>query len=175
MLPFPYFCATRYPPYEKPHSAGRHCMTAAEQRIDMNKTRPSLALFLIFALANISPAGQVVANSHFDGNSWWAHVKFLADDSLEGRDTGSEGLRKAEAYAVDQFKKAGLEPAGSDGFYQPVRFKQYQVDEANSSQWRCDAPLLRGRRLRRNPHDPHLHHPYRPVGFCRLWPSNSRE
>src|SRR5216683_1998067 len=71
--------------------------------------------------------------SHFDGNSWWAHVKFLADDSLEGRDTGSEGLRKAQAYAVEQLQKAGLEPAGGDGFYQPVRFNQYEVDEAKSS------------------------------------------
>src|SRR5216683_2950292 len=71
--------------------------------------------------------------SHFDGNSWWAHVKFLADDSLEGRDTGSEGLRKAEAYAVEQLQKAGLEPAGANGFYQPVRFNQYEVDEVKSS------------------------------------------
>src|SRR5439155_72340 len=71
--------------------------------------------------------------SHFDGNSWWAHVKFLADDSLEGRDTGSEGLRKAQTYAVEQLQKAGLEPAGSNGFYQPVRFNQFEVDEAKSS------------------------------------------
>src|SRR5216683_8133042 len=71
--------------------------------------------------------------AHFDGNSWWSHVKFLADDSLEGRDTGSEGLRKAQAYAVEQLQKAGLEPAGSNGFYQPVRFTQFQVDEAKSS------------------------------------------
>lgn len=71
--------------------------------------------------------------SHFDGNSWWSHVKFLADDSLEGRDTGSEGLRKAQAYAVEQFEKAGLEPAGTKGFYQSVRFVQYQVDETKSS------------------------------------------
>ncbi len=76
---------------------------------------------------------QQAGVSHFDGNSWWAHVKYLADDSLEGRDTGSEGLRKAQAYAVEQFKKAGLEPAGSDGFYQRVSFMQYELDEAKSS------------------------------------------
>ena len=87
---------------------------------------------LCLACAAISPA-QNGSASHFDGNSWWAHVKFLADDSLEGRDTGSEGLRKAQAYAVEQFQKAGLEPAGSNGFYQPVHFNQYEVDEAKSS------------------------------------------
>ncbi len=87
-----------------------------------------ISLFLALSThAQQSPA------SHFDGQAWWNHVKFLADDSLEGRDTGSEGLRKAETYAVEQFQKAGLEPAGSDGFFQPVRLLQFQIDEAKSS------------------------------------------
>jgi len=88
---------------------------------------------LFLACAGISAGQQNGSASHFDGNSWWAHVKFLADDSLEGRDTGSEGLRKAQAYAVEQLQKAGLEPAGSNGFYQPVHLNQYEVDEAKSS------------------------------------------
>src|SRR5438132_686250 len=95
--------------------------------------RNMLSAILILACAISSPAQQNSAASHFDGNSWWSHVKFLADDSLEGRDTGSEGLRRAEAYAVEQLQKAGLEPAGVNGFYQPVRFNQYEVDEAKSS------------------------------------------
>jgi Zn-dependent M28 family amino/carboxypeptidase len=90
----------------------------------------SLFAFLFFLTSLSAPR---TASSHFDGNSWWAHVKFLADDSLEGRDTGSEGLEKAQAYAVEQFEKAGLEPAGTKGFYQSVRFTQYRVDEAKSS------------------------------------------
>jgi len=36
----------------------------------------------------------------------------IADDKMEGRDTGSRGERAAEEYAVEQLKKAGLEPAG---------------------------------------------------------------
>ena len=95
--------------------------------------RNALTVILFLAFPGISPAQQTSRASHFDGNSWWAHVKFLADDSLEGRDTGSEGLRKAQAYAIEQLQKAGLEPAGSNGFYQPVHFNQYQVDEAKSS------------------------------------------
>ena len=87
---------------------------------------------LLLALAATAFAQQS-ATSYFDGNSWWAHVKFLADDSLEGRDTGSEGLKKAQAYAVDLFKKAGLEPAGTDGFYQRITFKQSELDEEKSS------------------------------------------
>ena len=99
----------------------------------VNLMRNALSLFLFLAFAAISPAQQTGPASHFDGNSWWAHVKFLADDSLEGRDTGSEGLRKAQAYAVEQLQKAGLQPAGSNGFYQPVHFNQCEVDEAKSS------------------------------------------
>src|SRR5271165_4412547 len=91
----------------------------------------SFLSFLLFA--NIAAAQQPAATSHFDGQSWWSHVKFFADDSLEGRDTGSEGLRKAESYAVEQLKNSGLEPAGANGYYQPVRLNQYQVDEAKSS------------------------------------------
>jgi Zn-dependent M28 family amino/carboxypeptidase len=95
--------------------------------------RSTLTAILFLASAVISPAQQTGPATHFDGNSWWARVKFLADDSLEGRDTGSEGLRKAQAYAVEQLQKAGLEPAGSNGFYQPVHFNQYEVDETKSS------------------------------------------
>ena len=100
-------------------------------------------LAVLFVLALAAPAQQTSVPdghapaaspvSHLDGNSWWAHVKFLADDSLEGRNTGSEGLKKAQAYAVEQFQKAGLEPAGVNGFYQPVHFTQFQVDESKSS------------------------------------------
>ncbi len=87
-------------------------------------------LALAFSLAAQQPAQPA---RHFDGQSWWAHVTFLADDNLEGRETGSEGLRKAESYIVDQFTKAGLQPAGSNGFYQPVKFISRQIVEKDSS------------------------------------------
>jgi len=87
---------------------------------------------VIFSLCMTAVVSAPQPASHFDGESWWSHVKFLADDSLEGRDTGSEGLRKAEVYAVEQFQKAGLEAAGTDGFYQTIRFRQYRVDETKS-------------------------------------------
>ena len=75
------------------------------------------ALFLAGLLAVLPAHAQQAAPDHFDGKTWWDHVKVLADDNLEGRETGSAGLRKAEAYVVDQLKKSGLQPAGSDGFY----------------------------------------------------------
>ncbi len=66
------------------------------------------------------------------GKRWWAHVQFLADDKLEGRDTGSEGFNKAAAYVAAEFERAGPRPAGSSGFFQPVEFVARKIDEANS-------------------------------------------
>src|SRR5262245_36817683 len=67
------------------------------------------------------------------GKSWWAHVQFLADDKLQGRDTASAGFKKAADYVADQFAKAGLKPAGVKGYRQPVEFVGAQLDEENSS------------------------------------------
>jgi Zn-dependent M28 family amino/carboxypeptidase len=74
----------------------------------------------------------------FDGKSWWEHIKVLAADNMEGRDTGSPGLKKAEAYVVGQLKSAGLQPAGVKGYYQPVKFVSRQLVEQESN-----AALLR--------------------------------
>src|SRR6266700_2202356 len=94
--------------------------------------RKILALFglsILTALTAFSQQGP----AHFDGKSWWNHVKVLSDDNMEGRETGSSGLRKAQAYVVEQLKSAGLEPAGANGYYQPVRFESREVVEAESS------------------------------------------
>jgi Zn-dependent M28 family amino/carboxypeptidase len=97
---------------------------------------------LIAALALATTGGARQTHSdQFDGSSWWNYVKVLADDNMEGRQTGSEGLRRAEAYAVEQLQKSGLEPAGENGFYQTVKFDQRQVDEKSSS-----ASLVRDRK-----------------------------
>jgi Zn-dependent M28 family amino/carboxypeptidase len=69
----------------------------------------------------------------FDGNSWWEHVRVLADDNMEGRDTGSEGLRRAQAYVVEQLQKDGLRPAGVKGYYQPVKFVTRRIVEQDCS------------------------------------------
>jgi len=76
---------------------------------------------------------QQTLPSHFDGKTWWGFVSVLADDKMEGRETGSAGLRRAEAYIADQLKRDGLEPAGNKGFYQPVQFESRQIVENGSS------------------------------------------
>lgn len=52
-----------------------------------------------------------------------AHMRFLADDLLEGRGTGTRGYDLAAHYVANQFRAIGLEPAGERGtFFQTVPF-----------------------------------------------------
>jgi Peptidase family M28 len=72
-------------------------------------------------LAIFAVAGLLLATEPNNATRrWWAHVTALSNDSLQGRDTGSEGYRKAAAYVVAQFERSGLKPAGEHGFYQTV-------------------------------------------------------
>jgi Peptidase family M28 len=64
---------------------------------------------------------------------WWLHVLALANDGMEGRDTGSEGYRKAERYVIAEFQKAGLTPAGEKGYTQPVPLHEVRFQAAESS------------------------------------------
>lgn len=98
----------------------------------MLKGSPAL-LLLSIAFAAYSSSTPSATNPNFDGKSWWEYVKVLAADNMEGRETGSEGLRRASAYIVEQLKKDGLQPAGVNGFYQPVKLISRQIDESASS------------------------------------------
>jgi hypothetical protein len=52
------------------------------------------------------------------------HLAFLAADVLEGRGVGTAGLDSSAAYIAGQFARIGLEPAGTEGFFQ-----SFVVDE----------------------------------------------
>src|ERR1700722_16028449 len=57
-----------------------------------------------------------------------AHVRFLADDLLEGRGTGARGGDIAARYIATQFALDGLKPAGDDGGYlQKIQFTGVQT------------------------------------------------
>ena len=85
------------------------------------------AYLLLVAAITLSAADFAV-----EGRLWWAHVQFLADDKLKGRDTGSEGLRQAVTYVESQFDKNGLKPAGTSGYLQPVKFERRRVTPEES-------------------------------------------
>ena len=95
----------------------------------MTRLRGAAAISLLAAPLAIAQAPKP-ANE--EEARWWQHVEALADDTLEGRRAGSEGYRKAAAYVVAQFEKAGLKPAGSKGFLQSVAFSQRRIVEEQS-------------------------------------------
>lgn len=75
------------------------------------------AIFLVAA------ASLFAADYAAEGNRWWAHVAFLADDKLEGREVGKEGYRKAVEYVSGEFERIGLKPGGTAAYQQPIPFE----------------------------------------------------
>lgn len=70
----------------------------------------------------ITPAVQSALN-RISAGSLRANLSFLASDALEGRDTPSPGLTIAAEFIASQFRKAGLEPAGDDGYFQTAHLR----------------------------------------------------
>jgi Zn-dependent M28 family amino/carboxypeptidase len=92
----------------------------------MRRFRP----IVLAILAALSTQAQQLQTSH---SAWWTHVEALANDGMEGRNTGSAGHKRAAEYVATEFKKAGLEAAGIDGYIQPVAFKTRRIVENQSS------------------------------------------
>lgn len=73
---------------------------------------------------------------HTDSGQTWAntitaedlsdHLYVLAADSMEGRETGKEGQRKAAAYIAAHFEASGLEPV-QGSYFQDVPLKVSQL------------------------------------------------
>jgi hypothetical protein len=99
------------------------------------------ALMVCGACVNVTVAAaraQTDATANADdearGKAWWAHIQVLADDSMRGRQTGSQDYMRAAAYVVKQFKAFGLAPAGVGGsYFQPVHFVEQWVNAGKSS------------------------------------------
>ena len=51
------------------------------------------------------------------------HLQILASDSLEGRETGKQGQKKAAEYIANCFKKVGIPPYKCKTYYQKFRVK----------------------------------------------------
>jgi Zn-dependent M28 family amino/carboxypeptidase len=84
-------------------------------------------------VASIACSAQPPTPAADPAARWFAHVEALANDGMRGRETGSPEHRKAAEYVADHFRKAGLEPAGSDGYLQPVAFRSRRIVEEASS------------------------------------------
>ena len=59
-------------------------------------------------------------------------MTFLADDRLEGRETGTRGYDLAAQYVSDSFRRSGLPPVAAS-YLQSMRIRRARVDETRSS------------------------------------------
>lgn len=64
-------------------------------------------------------------------NSLRGHLSFIASDLLEGRASPSRGLDLAAEYIAAQFRRAGLEALGDDGYFQTANWT-YSEPNLNS-------------------------------------------
>ncbi|WP_428655233.1 M28 family peptidase [Runella sp.] len=95
----------------------------------MNKLRISL---LFFGMISFASYAQEVSGQYAQSitpTDLERHLRVIAHDSLEGRDTGSRGQKKAAKYVADFFKSVGLQPIvtdkdGSKSYFQPYALYQ---------------------------------------------------
>lgn len=87
-----------------------------------------LLIALVF-MAACSPAKNIKTSDTGAGllNNLKRHVFFLADDKLEGRQTGTKGEQMAMEYIADEYRKIGLEPKGTEGYIQ-----EFEIDEGKT-------------------------------------------
>jgi Zn-dependent M28 family amino/carboxypeptidase len=77
-------------------------------------------------------ADEKSAAAKIDENLLRAHIKFLADDLLEGRGPGARGGMIAAKYIAANFESLGLEPAAANrSYFQQVQMIGTRTDPAN--------------------------------------------
>ena len=97
----------------------------------------SLAVALLALAACSAPESGAppAAANPITAEELMAHVRFLADDRLEGRMTGEPGCEEAAQYLATRFAEMGLEPGGDRGLGRRT--------------WLQHFPAVSGRRLER--------------------------
>jgi hypothetical protein len=80
-------------------------------------------LLALLLTADLTPQTQSVMD-HISAQSLRGHLSFIASDLLEGRATPSRGLDLAAEYIASQFRRAGLEPVGDEGYFQTATLVQ---------------------------------------------------
>lgn len=86
-------------------------------------------LIVAGAIAQRPSRSTTRIQSSISENALRAHIKFLADDRLEGRGTGAKGGETAALYIAEQFEAMGLKGAGPQGsFWQMVSLVGVKAD-----------------------------------------------
>jgi len=89
-----------------------------------------LSLLLILFVSCVSPKSIISESITEDPTKYMntitadelkTHLYIVASDSMEGRETGSAGQKKAGVYLINQYKKNNVPfPKGAENYYQPI-------------------------------------------------------
>ncbi len=88
-----------------------------------------LTIVVTALLLGSAVSQQKIGSSGINEPTLKAHIKFLADDLLEGRGTGARGGELAAKYIAAQLEAVGAKGAGANGsFFQPVSLVGVKAD-----------------------------------------------
>ncbi len=93
--------------------------------------RVVLIIAAVFAAvqSSLAAAPSPPPGTDADTSAWWWTTAALADDAMEGRDTGSAGYERAASYVARHFQQAGLQPVGDqDGWLQSFPLAEVKVE-----------------------------------------------
>ena len=80
------------------------------------------------------PAPSAATTAAITPQDLRTRISIFADDSMQGRRTGTPGNSKGNAYIATELGRLGLKPAGdSGGFLQRVPLLSYRVDSATAT------------------------------------------
>ena len=131
--------------------------------------RPHLAFTLAALLAACGgttssvapPAPSAATTAAITAQDLRTRISIFADDSMQGRRTGTPGNAKGNAYIAAELRRLGLRPAGDSGsFLQRVPLMRFRVDSAGATLRAGSASLALWEYY---PYQPDFHVPVRPV------------
>ena len=131
--------------------------------------RPHLAFTLAALLAACGgstssvapPAPSAATTAAITPQDLRTRISIFADDSMQGRRTGTPGNAKGNAYIAAELRRLGLRPAGDSGsFLQRVPLMRFRVDSAAATLRAGSASLALWEYY---PYQPDFHVPVRPV------------
>jgi hypothetical protein len=94
----------------------------------MFRSRTCIGVLAVLSAAAQTGSPPQQISAHLGAAGLKADVSFLASDALQGRGTPSPGLDAAAEFIASQFRRAGLDPAGDDGYFQTAQYVNVKTE-----------------------------------------------
>jgi len=99
----------------------------------MMRQKRLIAVLLLLVFGSTALVGQQRSSSPIKQSTLKGHIRFLADDMLEGRGTGARGGDLAAKYIASELEASGIKGGAADGsFFQPVSLVGVKADPKTS-------------------------------------------